>query len=505
MYYALCRRLPKQRFWVPRFPTAPRDLRRSRSLYVSSSGLDTQNDVKWLYPVGSSVEKMNVAATHSQLNLIASLTLRSAVPLNAAHFHQTLVHLQRKVASLRTCFRQRGRELWLCEMMEPQIDFQVIRNANLETEIDNLIVKPFAKPAVEPVWLARLLKTSDEPSYCGSELKDFPHQYNFVFSFHHGAVDGISGLLILTAFQKLLEDVVTGAYIDQEQYGRLVSEEETMKLEREALDKLEDNPEELQRLVDEMAGTLSTPLINQAFGTPAKEEFPTRILQRIFKAHQLRAFQGRCRSHEITLNSALASVINTALVELVAEAGLERDAYTITSQHAINKRRYWKGNNSTVLGNHVGPMSHTMHTPRGNRKNFWAYAKRFDAEFRKKLKEGYIFQEKIIRSKLLPEDYSHEAFYSSPPPTVSTVYDYFMTNIVIPHKFEHGTGKVIQLTEYRNLCNISRCDYPMIHMLNDMSQEDVNYTLMYATGRLSHDTAQAFLDKIMDVLSYAVK
>ncbi|XP_063602131.1 uncharacterized protein LOC134778186 [Penaeus indicus] len=500
--YALSRHLPKQRFWAPCLLPATRNPLRQRDVCLSANGIDTQNDVKWLHPVGSSVEKMNVAATHSQLNLIASLTLRSAVPVSAAHFHQALVHLQRKVASLRTCFRQRDQALWLCEMMEPQIDFQVIKNADLETEIDKLIVKPFAKPAVEPVWLARLLQTPDEPSYWGPEVKDFPHQYNFLFFFHHGAVDGISGLLILAAFQKLLEDVVIGTYIDQEQYGRLGSEEQTMQLERETLDKLESNPEEFQRLVDEAAGTMSTPLINQAFGTPAKEEFPTRILQRVFKAHQLRTLQGRCRSHGITVNSALASVINTALVELVAEAGLERDAYTITSQHAINKRRYWKGDSSTVLGNHVGPMSHTMHTPRGNRKNFWAYAKRFDAEFRQKLKEGYIFQEKIIRSKLLPEGYSHEAWYSSPPPTV---YDYFMTNIVIPHKFDHGTGKVIRLTEYRNLCNISRCDYPMIHMLSDISQEDVNYTLMYATGRLSHDTAQAFLDKIMDVLSYTVK
>lgn len=462
--------------------------------------MNTEGDVKWLFPVGSSVEKMNVAATHAQLNLIASLTLRSAVPLSADHFHRTLVQLQRKVASLRTCFRQRDQELWVCEVMEPKIDFQVIENSDLETEIDKLIIKPFAKPAVEPVWLARLLQTSDEPSCRGSELKDFPHQYSFLFSFHHGAVDGISGLLVLTAFQKLLEDVVTGAHISEEQYGRLVSEEQTMKLERKTLDKLESNPKEFQRLVEEMAGTISTPLINQAFGTPAKEEFPTRILQRVVKAHQLHTLHERCRSLGITLNSALASIINTALVELVAEAGLEKDAYAITSQHAINKRRYWKGDNSMVLGNHVGPMSHTMHTPRGNRKDFWEYAKRFDTEFRKKLKEEYIFQEKIIRSRLLPADYSHEAFYSSSPPTV---YDYLMSNIVIPHKFDHGSGKVIQLTDYRNLCNISRCDYPMIHMLNDMSQEDVTYTLMYATGRLSHDTAQAFLNKIMDVL-YAV-
>lgn len=357
------------------------------------------------------------------------------------------------------------------------------------------LFRPFDKPDVEPPWLARLLLPPE--GFSERQLKEFLHRYNFLFSFHHGAVDGVSGLLILTTFLKLLEDVVTGNYINEELYGGLVNDEQTARLERVTLEKLESNPEKFQRMIEETARMTSTPLINQAFGTPPKEEFPTRILKTVFERRQLETLNERCRSLGITLNSGLTSIINTALAELVAEAGLEGDSFSVTNRHAVSLRRYRKGDSFAVLGNHVGLMSHSVTTPRHNRETFWEYTKQLDTEFRQKLKDGDVFQEKIIRSKLLPKDYSHEAFYSSAPPMV---YDYFMTNVVVPQKYV--TGKIIRLTDYRTVCNISRCDYPMLHMLSSISAHEVTYTLMYATGRLNHNTAQAFLDKIIDVLSH---
>ncbi|XP_063612294.1 uncharacterized protein LOC134785791 [Penaeus indicus] len=486
--YSLTRYVTKARVWGA-------NLLPLRNFCVSSKGIDRESDVKWLFPAGSIIEKMNAAAKHSQLNLIVSLTLDSAVPLTVHHFSQTLVHLQRKVPSLRTLFRQKDQRLWVCETTEPDINFKVINNADVDTEIDRLIIRPFDKPDVEPPWLARLLLPSE--GFSEPQLKEYLHRYNFLFSFHHGAVDGVSGLLIITSFLKLLEDVVTGSYINEELYGGLVSDEQTTRLEREMLEKLESNPEKFQRMIEETARMTSTPLINQAFGTPPKEEFPTRILRTVFERRRLQTLDERCRSLEITLNSGLTSVVNTALAELVAEAGLEGDSFSVTNRHAVNLRRYRKGDSFAVLGNHVGVISHAVTTPRHNRETFWEYAKQLDTEFRQKLKEGDVIQEKVIKSKLLPKDYSHEAFYSSAPPAVC---DYIMTNVVVPQKYV--TGKIIRLADYRNLCNISHCDYSMKHMLSSISAHEVTYTLMYATGRLNHNTAQAFLDKIIDVLSH---
>lgn len=110
-------------------------------------------------------------------------------------------------------------------------------------------------------------------------------------------------------------------------------------------------------------------------------------------------------------------MINTALVELVADAGLEKDAYIITSRHPVNQRRYWKGDPITDWGNHMGAMFYTMQTPRHNLSTFWEYAS-----------DGDIIQERIVRSKTFPKDYSHES-YGSPP---TTIYDYMFSNILMP-------------------------------------------------------------------------
>lgn len=48
----------------------------------------------------------------------------TAEPLRTEDLQRALVHLYNKIQTLRTCFRYREGELWICEMERRKIDFQ---------------------------------------------------------------------------------------------------------------------------------------------------------------------------------------------------------------------------------------------------------------------------------------------------------------------------------------------------------------------------------------------
>lgn len=67
-------------------------------MYIERSKFRSQNAEKgvlWLQPAGGAVERLNVAAKYGQLTIVANLTVNSSVPLEPAHFEETLTHLNR--------------------------------------------------------------------------------------------------------------------------------------------------------------------------------------------------------------------------------------------------------------------------------------------------------------------------------------------------------------------------------------------------------------------------
>lgn len=73
-------------------------------MYIERSKFRSQNAEKgvlWLQPAGGAVERLNVAAKYGQLTIVANLTVNSSVPLEPAHFEETLTHLNRYLIVVR--------------------------------------------------------------------------------------------------------------------------------------------------------------------------------------------------------------------------------------------------------------------------------------------------------------------------------------------------------------------------------------------------------------------
>nr|XP_045587393.1 uncharacterized protein LOC123749338 [Procambarus clarkii] len=87
--------------------------------------LNEELEVKWLHPGDGRVEDMIAMNNHGLWRQSAHFTLHLDTPLETQQYLQAVTHLNNKVQLLRTCFRPRDKEWWLCEMPIPSIDFQV--------------------------------------------------------------------------------------------------------------------------------------------------------------------------------------------------------------------------------------------------------------------------------------------------------------------------------------------------------------------------------------------
>nr|XP_045586930.1 uncharacterized protein LOC123748832 isoform X1 [Procambarus clarkii] len=86
--------------------------------------LNEVQEVKWLHPGDGRVEDMIAMNKHGTWRHCGYFTLHLEQPLEPQQYLQAVTHLRNKVQLLRTCFRLRDKEWWLCEMPTPSIDFQ---------------------------------------------------------------------------------------------------------------------------------------------------------------------------------------------------------------------------------------------------------------------------------------------------------------------------------------------------------------------------------------------
>ncbi|ROT85342.1 hypothetical protein C7M84_016171 [Penaeus vannamei] len=112
---------------------------------------------RWVRPAGNAETFFDAFQTRGMFVTAYWVTLRSAEPLQEASVGLALRHLFRKVPPLRTCFRRQGDCLWLCEMEEEAVDFQVEEEADPRRVMEDLMSQSFASHD-GPLWRARLVR-----------------------------------------------------------------------------------------------------------------------------------------------------------------------------------------------------------------------------------------------------------------------------------------------------------------------------------------------------------
>ncbi|ROT70486.1 hypothetical protein C7M84_011215 [Penaeus vannamei] len=426
----------------------------------------------------------------NSFNLCYQLTLAAREPLAEEGVTRALSHLFRKVPPLRTCYGRRDGDTWLREMAKEIVDFEVVPDTTMRDMHDKLQHHQY-NTRTGPLWCARLWPrphSSLPDDELGLDKSRFPHAYTLFFGFHHGISDGNTNMRICGFFVQLLNDVLAGKAVkDEEQLGTLVSDERTKRLLEERIARMEADPQVKQGALDDYNARHEThSLIRSTFKGVGDKAGRSLLLARDVDVATTAQFVKRCRAEKVSVNSAFTALANVALVDLLVEGGLEQDTYSIRGDHILNARRYWEGDASDYLGCHILPqLAVIVPTPRETGGKFWDYARLLHADMKRKIEAGTALQDEAAKY-FMPERPSFETIFSC---------EFAVTNMGDVTKLVTEGGEHVQALHVLRSVNVDGIPCPWTHLCHTFRGRFI-HVLIYNTASVTSQMAEEYCDRL---------
>ncbi|XP_027217079.2 uncharacterized protein [Penaeus vannamei] len=466
-----------------------------------SSGSGTQShevengrEFKWLWPAYREEEMFKAAHDIGCKSLIVCYRFNTVKPLDPGHVEQALRHFQRKVPNCRGFFKERDGKLWVCEDPNPDVDFECLEGAESSAIINEHINKPFRGDR-SPTWKARLVPVpADAPCAMPEIQAAFPHQYDLVFMPHHSFMDGVTIALSTGKLVGLLNDLIAGRPVNDEPFGVYLNNEEIGKIDEGIAKDLEKEPEKLESAKQEILACDTPPILCKAFPPPGGKP-ATKFVNQIINQKSLASFTAKCKANGVTFNSGMEAVINTAIIEMVREAGVEGESHHMSINLATDLRRYMKRRPLPIYGLHVRPTVHRIETPFDVRDNFWDYTRKFHQRLSVLLKSGDALQQTVVREMTLPQLPPVEYHAAGPKP----LRDYGLTNVGDLTPIMPGVGEHLQQTSVSMFGCTHFFGFPMFHQIYSF-RGHMPYTIGYDTSYISKETAGALMDRIVTLM-----
>ncbi|KAK8392474.1 hypothetical protein O3P69_014676 [Scylla paramamosain] len=377
-------------------PVAPLAPSLSKAMTTSARPAE-EEAVRWRFAADDKVRGM-VARVEVSTRQTTNLTLNSSKPITPTLVEEALQHLYDKVESLRLCFRLRDGKLWIADMPHRKLDFQVVSGGDLEEQHILLRDSPFNLHD-GPLWKTRLMPCPEDAVCHFPEVKAaLPHQCHILMTLHHAANDGMVVMMVTQLLIDILDSLLQGLPVSSQPVGELCEGFEVVEEEARIRAALLQDPERLVAALRQHVESKRLPLLMEAFGLPKAEDWTTKNLPPVVLDNQrMEKFAAKCRSVGATINAGFTALINTALVELVQEAGLDKDVYHLSSSHPVDTRRLMKNTQNIPLGYHAIPMTQCTATPRNVKEHFWQYVKTVDVKLRDKIKRNYSCAGKCVQ------------------------------------------------------------------------------------------------------------
>lgn len=273
---------------------------------------------------------------------------------------------------------------------------QVMEGADVQEMMVEMMTTPICADR-PPLWKARLIPVSDDAPNCLPEIKAaFPYQYDFVFLPHHAIADGTAMITILQTLVDLLNDVIAGKSIEDEPIGVFMDNKEIIEMDTAIMRELEKDPKRLSALKQDVLACDITPIILKAFPPPGGKP-ATRVVHRDVNTETLVRFRAACKANGVSFNSGFEAVINTALVEMMRDAGMPEKSYNISIKLATDLRRYMQRRSFPMLSLLARTSVHRMETPVDARDHFWEYARKLHQTISQHLKSKEVIEQDVVR------------------------------------------------------------------------------------------------------------
>ncbi|KAK8396014.1 hypothetical protein O3P69_005238 [Scylla paramamosain] len=423
------------------------------------------------------------------------LTIRTTEPLKDEQVQEALVHLFRKVPTLRLCFRRQKDVFWACEMNREHIDFKAVDRSD-QLKLQEELMNHQFNNSEGPLWCARLLQHNS----CGGTTSpgleaSFPYSRSLILANHHGIADGTTNCRTVNCFLRILDDVIAGNPIDDsEQLGELASGDETAALLAAMEEEIKKNVDDLEQTLEEYKKKLeSEKLLCRAFPNQDDPNYITKIVSETLDEETTSRFFRRCKQEGVTVNSGFAALMNCSVVDLVREMGMKQDNYSIQMIHAVNMRRYWQGDVSRALGCHIAVISQHETLTQQWRDNFWQYTRNLHTNVHESLKDKGPLKYWIYYFMVKGDDAIGKMLKERPEEDS----DYCLANIgnldhLIPTEGDHA--RLAHLVRTTQCWNERVC--LMLHSLRGR----LLYNLCYTSDSLTEQQAHRLTDLIFQNL-----
>ncbi|CAL4239001.1 unnamed protein product, partial [Meganyctiphanes norvegica] len=325
------------------------------------------------------------------------------------------------------------------------------------------------------------------------EVEDqFPHYYILLLGFHHAMTDGTSNLKIIRFFLQILNSVIKGEYInDQIQLAEHADGSQTIALKEEKKKELNKNPHSKEMKKSKFRDLNRVPFLLQAFPPPIGVTPCTLNMTRDLDQYTSSKFFAKCKAEGVTVHAGFCAIINAAIVDILNEKGFQQEVYDIHFAHAVNSRRYWKGDTSRALGCHMeGFFQQIIPTPRTIINDLWGYARKLYQDLTTKLNNGAPLEDEIIIEEVTTEDSSIE---------VDSFISYVTSNMgkidsIIPCDLEH-----VHMTRLERTTSIHGFGSTAQIALQTFRGR-ILFGLDYCPNKLNTEAANIFVDRIFRTL-----
>ncbi|KAF2365274.1 Alcohol acetyltransferase/N-acetyltransferase [Trinorchestia longiramus] len=428
------------------------------------------------------------------------LTVATKSPLLQSTVHSALQHLYRKLPNFRVCFQEdEESEWWMCRMKEEKISLQWRSSPE---EFETVYIEETRKlydVKNGPLWRVTVMPAVE--SSVSDPDDTFSHAYRIMFGLHHSITDGHSSMRMCGYFLGLLDSVIEGITIDDnEQFASHVGPEHHDKLIQEVQTILNSKPDVDRKMRDDYNAMLDAgSLLTKTYPPPTDSEKDPQILT-LFTELNKATTSGllkKMKSEKVSVHCGFFSIIHSAFTEMFQEAGLKQETYDIVSYHDVNERRYWSCEGEKSFGPHIGMMRILFPVEKDIQSKLWDSARRFYKVFHEYVDEKNMFFMDILDAEKFPPVTKSADIYKNKVPCLTVYNTSNMGNVTSlflrPDGSEYSHVKALQI---RRSTSVHSYMTNNVFCLQTFRGKLV-FSFDYNTRYISTDLAKKIVNKVL--------
>ena len=371
--------------------------------------------------------------------------------------------------------------------------------ADIEEEFEKISTTPYDSYN-GPLWRVQL---QYEPNRKCSEpelVSLFPYEYTLIVGSHHGITDGHSMHKKLSLLLNILNDILDGKPVNDDQFGFHTDSAETSRMVLDRKDEYKTNPNVLAEVEEDFKTIRNSKVLWNTITNDYKSDQPQNLhITRVLDAEtNLRLYQ-KFKSLGASFHAGFCSIADVAIVEMLKNSGYKESIYNLCSYHTVNARRYWADDGKDLaFGNNYCVIPMLMSLTDNTKSELEKYIKAYHDKLL-----NYLNNKRIIDKEIFPflitvdngEPFSLEDYLKNLPPPIN----YYVTSNMRDTTSLIGTGgNQVQLTWYTRSTSMQISNYPSGFMFQTYRKK-LMVGFDYNTRYIPTPIANEFLDRIFDM------